>query len=335
MNLNEALRDVILRDKGIIKFVDVGESSLDKGVLTTDKLDAFVQEMKNGTVLLDAARILTMNSFEKDIDRISMEIELESPTRDPETGELVQTDQDPTFACNTLNAKRLSAQTRLTQESIEDNIEKGTLPSTVTTVFGKAGGRALERVFIYGDTAETGVSVPTGYKSVDGWIKKCANKLYGTGEDKDFDPAITDTASDEHMFAIMMEELDTAYLENAIYWVPTKRARSYQRSLKNKDTDLGDRANLQKGQLTYEGHPVVAVPGLDWAVNTPDFFGPEAMFFGPADQFVYGLWSQVRIRTWEDVKNEMWYFFLRMRGDCHFEDERKMVCGLPGETKPE
>lgn len=332
MNLNEALARIV-REKGIIKFVDIGASSLNKGVLQTAKLNEFIQAMKEATVLLDAARLIPMESFSKDIDRIDMEIDLEAPVRDPVTGNITLSDQDPEFGLNNLDAVLLKAKTRLTQEAIEDNIQGNTLPSTLTSLFGAAGGRSLEKIFIYGDTAETGGTVPTGYKAVDGWIKKthANNKFYGGGttSGRDFDPDDIDD-----IFTTLYDAQNRAYLSRSIYFVAPQRASQYRRSLKSRDTDLGDQANLQAGNLTFEGRPVVEVPALAAPLDDGTFFGPEAVFFGPAANFVYGMWKTVTIRSDEDVENDMWKFFLRLRGDCHFENEKNLVLGLPSETAP-
>jgi HK97 family phage major capsid protein len=333
MNIEQGLAEVI-KNNGIIKFVDIGGTSLNGAVLQTEKLAAFIQEMKESTVLMDAARIIPMNSFSKDIDRISMDIDLESPVRDPTTGNITLTDQNPAFGVNTLNAKKLRARTRLTREGLEDNIEGNNLQTTVQSLFAGAGGRSQERIFIYGDTEETGASVPTGYKAIDGWIKKCGTKLYGTGTNKDYDPSIVDSSKDTYQFAVMLDALDPNYLEGACFFVPTTVAKSYQRGLKSRDTNLGDQANLQNGELTFEGHRVIAVPALNKPYDDPTFFGKKAMFFGKPENFVYGMWKEIEIDSQEDKDNEMYKFWIRMRSDCHFEDETKTVCALPAETKP-
>lgn len=334
MNIDQALAQVI-REHGIIKFVDIGAASLNKGVLSTDKLAEFVQEMKNATTLLDAARLIPMNSFKKDIDRISMDIELEAPVRDAQGNEVL-TDQDPSFGCNTLDAVKLRAKTRLTNDALDDNIEQGNLQTTIISLFGGAGGRALERTYIYGNKSLTDAGIPTSYKAVDGWIEKCGTKIYGTGTNKDFDATVTDSSKDNYIFAAMLDALDPAYLDGAVYFVPTKMATTYQRSLKSRDSNLGDQANLQNGQLTFEGHPVIGVDALDRPYDDPSFLAgkaKKAAFFGKPENFVYGMWKQIQVRSQEDIDNDLWKFYLKLRGDCHFEDETKTVCALPAETK--
>lgn len=333
MNLNQAMRQ-LLRTGGVLKYVDTGASSLNNGVLQVAKLSEFIKTMKESTVLLDAARLIPMTSAEKDIDRISQEVELESPVRDPETGNITLTDQDPEFGVNSLLAKKFRARTRLTQDAIDENIEGQGLMNTMQTLLAGAGGRATERVYIYGDTSQTSGSIASGYKAIDGWIKSIAADqiLYGggTSSQRDVNPDDIDD-----IFTKMMDQQKGAYVGTSNYWVPPKMASAYQRSLKSKDSALGDQANLQAGQLTFEGRPVIPVPALQWKLDNPTFFGPlNPMFFGPAENFVYGMRKEVEIRIWEDIDNELWKFRYGFKGDANFEDENNVVLTLPGETAP-
>ncbi len=332
MNIDEAARR-ILRTNGIFKFVDQGATSLNNGVLQTAKLGAFIKSMKEATVLLDAAKMVPMDSDTKDLDRIDQEVELESPVR-AEDGTITLTDQDPDFAYNTLEAKKFRARTRVTQDALDVNIEGQGFMNTVQSVFGAACGRATERVYIYGDTSQTDPTIPTGYKAIDGWIQCVGDDqiLYGggTSSQRDFNPSDIDDILKQ-----MKDNQDGAYVDQSTYFVPPSIAVGYQRSLKSKDSNLGDQANLAAGQLTYEGRPVVPVPALAWKANNPTFFGPEdPMFFGPAANFIYGMFKQVQLRVWEDIDNELWKIRYGFKSDVNFEDETHVILGLPKVTNP-
>lgn len=334
MNINQAMAKLLRDHGGILKFVDQGNTSLNLGVLQIAKLAEFIKEMKESTVLLDAARLQPMTSDIMDIDRITQEVELESPVRNPSTGEITLTDQDPTFAVNTLEAKKFRARTRLTQDAIDVNIEGQGLMNTMQTLLAQAGGRAMERVFLYGDTSQTSGSIPSGYKAIDGWIKSVAagQILYGGGAagSRDFDPS-----NMRNILETMKDKQKGAYVERSVFFVPPKRATAYQRQLKDKDSDLGDQANLQGGQLTCEGRPVIPVPALQWRADNPTFFGPlDPMFFGPPENFVYGMFKDIQIRIWEDIDNELWKLRFGFKGDSGFENENNVVLGLPDVTKP-
>lgn len=333
MNIDEAARQV-LRQNGIFKFVDEGSASLNNGVLQTAKLGAFIKAMKSATVLLDAAKLEPMGSDTKDLDRIDQEVELESPVRDAATGAITLTDQDPVFAYNTLEAKKFRARTRVTQDALDVNIEGQGLMNTVQSVFGAACGRATERVYIYGDTSQTDPSIPGGYKAIDGWIK-CVdddNVLYGGGTAQQRHVNPTDI---DDILTKMMDAQDDSYVDQSTYFLPPKVARLYQRSLKSKDSDLGDQANLQAGNLTFEGRPIVSVPALAWKDQNSTFFGPKnPMFFGPASNFIYGMFKEVQLRVWEDIDNELWKIRYGFKSDVNFSDETKVVLTLPEVSAP-
>ena len=333
-DINTQLGDYIKRG-GIIKFVDTVSGSLNVGVLQVEKEAAFIQELQKATVMLDGSRYIPMKSDKHDIDRITMEIDLEDGSRNSSTGIITLTGQDPDFAYNRLDAEKLMGKTQMTYEALEDNIEQGTLETTVTQLFGNAAGRSLERIFIFGDTDLTASSnVPSGYTMIDGWAAETDSDqiLYGTGAGKDFDEADIDD-----MLTEMYDALDPSYLDGAVFYLPTSRVSAYRRSLKSKDSPLGDQAVLQNGELTFEGIPLRGVPALDYPVNDADFstyISTEVAFLGKPQNFVHGLKRGITVESDKDIEYQMYKFILSLRGDCEFEDETKVVLARPKDTSP-
>lgn len=333
-DINTQLADYIKRG-GIIKFVDTVGASLNEAVLQVEKEAAFIRELQKATVILDGSRYIPMKSDKKDIDRITMELDLEDGSRNSSTGAITLTGQDPTFAYNRLDVEKLMAKTQLTYEALEDNIEQGTLETTITQLFGRAAGRSLERIFIFGDeTLVAGASVPSGYTMIDGWAHEVDSDqvLYGTGAGKDFD-----TADIDDMLTTMYDALDPSYLDGAVFYLPTSRVSEYRRSLKSKDSPLGDQAVLQNGELTFEGIPLRAVPALDYPLNDASFasnISTEVAFLGRPNNFVHGLKRGITVESDKDIEYQMYKFILSLRGDCNFEDETKVVLARPGDTAP-
>lgn len=336
MNINKELAKVI-RSNGVFKFVDTVESSLGDSVLQVEKEAKFVEEMQKATVMMDASRYIGMKADKKDIDRITMEIDLEDGSRNASTGNITLTDQDPDFYVNQLDAEKLMAKWRLTYETLEDNIEQGTLESTVTRLGGNASGRSLERIFIFGNKDLTaGVNVPSGYTCIDGWVQKVDSDqiLYGGGSSsaRDFNPTDID-----NMLTAMYDAQDPDYLDGAVYYLPRAKVSTYRRSLKSKDSPLGDQAVLSNGELTFEGIPVRGVPALDNPVRNATFAAnicKEVAFLGRPNNFVHGLKRGITVETDKDVENQMYKFITSLRGDCHFEDETKLVMAMPSTTAP-
>lgn len=335
MDINQQLGEYIKKG-GIIKFVDAVSTSLNTSVLQVEKEAAFIREMQKATVMLDGSRYIPMKSDKHDIDRITMELDLEDGSRNSSTGLITLTEQDPTFALNELDAVKLMAKTQITYEALEDNIEQGTLETTITQLFGNAAGRSLERVFIFGDeTLSAGVNVPSGYTKVDGWAHEVdADQVVyggGTANQRDFDPSDIDD-----MLTVMYDKLDPDYLEGAVFYLPTSKVSAYRRSLKSKDSPLGDQAVLQNGNLTFEGVPIRRVPALDYPVNNATFaanVSKEVAFLGRPSNFVHGFKRGIMVESDKDVEHQMYKFILSLRADCNFEDESKVVLAKPTTTK--
>jgi hypothetical protein len=53
------------------------------------------------------------------------------------------------------------------------------------------------------------------------------------------------------------------------------------------------------------------------------------MFLGKPSNFVHGLKRGVTVESEKDIEYQMYKFILSLRGDCHFEDETKVVVARP------
>lgn len=339
-NINVLLGN-LLKKGGILKFVDVGEGSgkLGGGVLAVEKAAEFIQAMKDETVILDAARYLSMKSDKRDIDLVSMRIEMHSARRDPVTGKIPLTSQDPKFKLNQLVAEKLMAMTSMTYEALEDNIQQGVLESVITSLFGGSIGAAEERIFVWGKKDADPTKVPsTGYTEVDGWLEKANpdNILYGGGSStaRDFDPATGAINDDDGMFAAMYDAMPSKYRKKAVFFVPDKRNTEFRRTLKGKDTQLGDDANTGEKPLTFEGRPLVPAPVLDEPLEQPDFFQPETIMFTDPANLVWGAKRDLMIETDKNIYDQMYYWVASMRVDCNHENEDNTIFAQPGTTKP-
>lgn len=338
MNVDKLMYDAIQRG-ATLKFVDTiaGSNKITDGVLQVEKENQFIQAVQEATVMLDASRYIGMKGSKRDIDRIEFDIDLEAATRNASTGAITLTDQHPTFAMNQLSAEKLMAKFELTYEALEDNIAQGSLESVLTSLFGSAVGRSLEKIFIFGDQDLTpGSNIPSGYAEINGWISKVdsGQVLYGGGTTsaRDFDPTDIDD-----IFTKMYDALPANQLNEAKFMVPRSYESLYRRSLKSKDSPLGDQVVLQNGSLTFEGVPIVPVPALDIPVTNATFaanIAPVSLFLGKPTNFVHGLQRGITVESDKDIENQMYKFVASLRGDCHFENENNVVLAKPLTTAP-
>lgn len=308
------------------KITDVAD--LGDSILPIEKFDSFVEEMEAPTSILNEARYITMNSYQTDFDRIAFDGDLK-PGRS--NGEIVSSETnsiDPEFSTATLTANEYIAETSMTYDSLEDNIERGNLEGRIVSMFGNLAGRSFERIAVFSDPTKT--SLPAQYKVEAGFIAKAGHKLYGTGTDKDFDGTkVIDTLE------ATLSALPKKYLidrSSMRFYVPYAIENAYRNELSNRESGLGDQAITGSTQLTYKGIPVVHAPVLDMAYSV-NGLNPAVILTNP-DNLVWGVYRQVQIEPDKDVRNRKYVFVLSMRGGYTVDNPNAVAVAFPTATKP-
>lgn len=287
--------DLLARINSALKAIttsDLGDSKL-----TAQQTDQFLRTMEAENRLLDWARRLDMTSHTRNIDRIAMSSIMEEAPAETEefTG-----GTDPDFFTNQLIAARAKGAARVGDETLEDNIEQEGFEQTLQDIIAEAAGRDLERLFLQGDTDDTGFLATT-----DGWFEKAAHVL----DETDFDPA-----DPEDLFEALLTSVDPKYLRDRSdwrFWVDWDVENDYRDELRSRATGLGDSAQTGAQRLAYKGIEVVEAPLVG--------SGRAALFH--QDNTVYGIWRDIRIEPYRRPDHSRTDFFVTMRVDCHFEDE--------------
>lgn len=339
--------------KGILEINDFGDS-----VLAPEKFDRFVQQMEHSTVVLPAARFINMQSQRVDIDRTGFVTRILKSGRSaapvtskwPEAavgdsrslnttwngGEDFVT---PEFWTNQLNARELQAVTSLRDDALRRNIEKGNFENTLIDLFSAAAGRDLEEFALLGDSKLT-FGQDDVLSQTDGWVRKAAQKLYGVGAGKDFDPA--DDAYPENMLNEMLQALPKQYLANPGDWkfyVTWSVYDGYRDILRARGTQLGDSAQTSNMPLYFKGTQIVYCPFLERAHGVrgtakADLIEGEVALLTNPDNMVWGVFHQVQIEREREAKLRRTDFVLAFEGDVHYEDENAAVVALVNKENP-
>jgi hypothetical protein len=155
----------------------------------------------------------------------------------------------------TLQTVLLKGEVPLTDEVLEDNVEKERLADTIMAMLAEAVGRDVEELFIKGDTART-ASEDQYLDSLDGIIKQLQVGL-PTAQKID---ASSITRYDD-LFHAMLSALPPRYRTNVAqlrFYVPVRHHDGYVRELRARGTRLGDDAIIQNmtADLGFAGIPV-------------------------------------------------------------------------------
>jgi len=232
----------------------------------------------------------------------------------------------PQFYTNKLIAEEFQAITGIEDQALRRSIERGGFENTLVDMFGEAAGRDLEEVNVLGDK-DIAYSDDAVLSLINGWAKRGANKVYGDGGSKDFDPS--HDSFPENMFEAMLLALPKQYFQNESEWrfyVDWEVMNKYRDLLKKRETALGDTAQTTAMSLAYKGVPVRYVPmlGRSKPLGTDGGKGDIAMLQHP-DNTVWGIFHEVTIERDRIPKARKTDFVLTIEGDADYEDENAAV----------
>ena len=289
-------------------------TGLGDSILVPEQRGRFLAAMETRAPILAAARRILMTSFQTNLDRFTYDGLLKPPQT--EATEFTDT-VDPTFATNTLTAVKVRGRTNISDEAMQDNQAKGNFRDELVDAMGRAAGVDLERLFVQGDTG----SGDPYLALTDGWLVKSANAIDGGGTDFD----ATDV---EDMFEAMLRSLDERFVDVADrsrirFWVNWTIENDYREVLRERGTDLGDRAQTDNRPVPYKGFPVRSAPSIP----------SGTALLAHVDNMAYGIYQDIAVEAERQPSYDRTAFHVRARGDANFEDENGAVVAT-GYTGP-
>lgn len=308
--------------------------NLGDSVLAPEKFNQFIKAMQHRTTILPEARFISMQSQITEIDRVGFVGRVltagNKVVQSVESQHVLSEEEfaKPQFATNKLIAKEMQAVTGVRDKALRRNIEQGGFENTLVTLFGEAAGRDLEEWAIFADT-DIAYATDSILWLTDGWAKKAANKVYGSGVGAEIDPDAADYP--EQVLKALLNALPKQFLVNRSEWrfyVPYEIEDGYRDLLKSRGTAIGDRAQTEGGGLYYKGIPVVYAPMLERSSDR------VAMLQHP-DNMAWGVFHEVTIEKEREAKARRTDFVLTIEADAHYEDENGAVVALIDQEKPE
>ena len=284
-------------------------TTLGETALHPEKAAQLVRELEFSTPMLGPTRRMDMNSDKRDIDRVGFAARMMNVA--PAEGEPIATETTPVFTSNELSVVKAVGVVELTDESLEDNIERENFEDTLISMIGAQAGVDLEELYLLGDTG----SGDPYLALTDGWNTLAGTQLTGVAS-ADFDP--TDV---ESMFEAMLVDLITnnrVFLRlrsQMKFWTSWKAENDYREVLRARGTDLGDSAQTQNRPLAYKGIPVIPVFN--------QLVGDTLMAHD--DNLVYGIRRDIRLEPDRLPRSGRTDFVVTFRTDAHYEDENGAV----------
>lgn len=224
----------------------------------------------------------------------------------------------PTLSQPQLNVKLFRGNVPISDEALEDNVERKSLVQTLLRELPAAISRDMEEVVFQGDTT----AIVAGdaarqlfLRSFNGLIAQTATSTASGGG----------TVFSIDQLEALRQSMGVEYtapekwLKTAIF-VPVQAYHTWADAYAHRMTPGGDSLYIKNGAQfipAYNGAPIIGVPMMPVAAATN--YG-TAICTNPKN-VVVGLWRKVTIEVWRDYSAGMNYIAISLRMDCTYQDE--------------
>lgn len=254
-----------LNDLGFIeKRADADSTILTTGgALPTEVESEFLRIAQNATPLMEACRQVTMGAKQHKIPKLIFEDDV--LRADPGEGtQLGSGDRAaPTATDVTLNSKVVMAEVKLTDELLEDNVEREGFRTTILTLLAQRVGINVEKMALLSDTTIVDATlVANGFAQQNGWLKLITSNVVN------FSSADLTRAKLNAMLTSIA--LKFRQRPGYVYALEEYAGETWRGIIGDRATALGDSAVTGEALPVCNGKKVIQVPNMPVTAGTPN-----------------------------------------------------------------
>ncbi len=277
------------------------------GILKPEQAKKFMRLLIKDSVLMKLATVVPMASPKQQISKIKFGSRILRPGQ--EATALASADRvKPDLSMVELDAKLFKAEVRLSDETLEDSIERGELRQTIMEMMSEAISRDMEEVIINGDTASSDSFLAV----MDGVLKQAVSNVIdaaGAHITKDLLSDMLKTIPSEHL----RDKKSMAFLTSV------DADLDYRNSLAERATAVGDKFLEGDTPVLYSGVPLKPVPLF------PENLGgtqdqTSILLCNPKNIHV-GIWRQIRMESARDISEGTLKIVATLRFDVRYAEE--------------
>lgn len=283
--------------------------------LTVEQVQQFLRLAMTPQVMLPEVRTVMSNSNKWEESKLDFGTRIMKPGNEGErldTGDRVK----PTTGFVTISTVLIRAEVPVTDEVMEDQVERAGFADTLITMIAEGCGRDIEELMIKGDTDDSFVhhdELPGSYlRLCDGWLKRAGTIASGghvfdaVGLGQDYQEFF------KQLLVVIPARFkgDTANLR---YWVPVPLVEKYRDMLAARGTPLGDLTLQGTSELRYQGILIKGVPNFPVLAGSPD---TSFILLGHRLNFYAGYRRMIKMETFRDPREGMTSFCVTARVDA-------------------
>lgn len=298
-------------NKTLLQKADTALSDLTTGggILKPAQADTFIRLAIKGSVLMKMATVTPMKAPKQEFPkaRFGSRVLVAGTESTPvSAGSRVR----PDLSYVGLDAKLFRAEVDISDEALEDSVERGNFKETIIELLAAAIGRDLEEIAINADTA----SSDTTLAQFDGLLKQATSHVID-GAAADISYAI---------FKNAMKTIPSQYLvdKTQIKFLSSVNAEiGYRNLLGNRNTPGGDRWISDDTPVGYGGIGIVPVPLFPETQGTSPNNDRTSILLTNPKNIMFGIWRQIRIEQWRDPTQGVFKLAASVRFDAKFQNE--------------
>ncbi len=304
---------MITPNRSILEKADLTLANLisDGGYLLPAQAAKFMQILIKQSKLLGMATVKPMKSHKEIIDKIKFGSRILHAGQEG-TALAEGSRAKPDLSKTELDAKLFKAEVRLTNETLEDSIERNELRQTIMSMMGDAIARDMEEVVIQGDTASSDEFLA----QFDGLLKQTTSHVVNA----------TDTKLSKGILRDVLKSMPSEFLRNKSemrYITSVDAEIDYRDALADRSTVLGDKFLEQEAPVAYSGIPVIDLQMMPENIGTGNHC--TSLLFCDPKNINVGVWRQIRIETDKLIREGVLLIVATLRFDAKWAHEDATV----------
>jgi len=270
------------------------------GYLTAEQNNRFIRDIQNTPTIVNQMRVVPMNNPTMELNKIGFSERILRAA--PASGALSAADRaKPTTGKVELMTKAVRAGVRLPYDVLEDNIERGSLETTIMQLITERAALDIEELVLLGDTS----SDDSYLALLDGILKQANQHIV--------DYTSAPAAMTKTVFKDMVKAMPNKYLRNRRefrFYISPDAETEYVDSIADRQTLLGDtKIN------TWTPNSPYGIP-MESAALMPNAKG----ILTHPKNMILGIQRNIMIETDKDIEAQELIIVVSMRLDAKFEE---------------
>ncbi len=284
------------------------------GLLVPAQSKQFIVELIQQSELLPQVMVHPMAAQKEQMPRIGMN---QRVMRRGSSSTALNNEADrssPTFGFVELDAQLLKGEIRINDETVEDNVQRGTFPQLVMSMARERVSTDIEELVISGDTDSADDYLAT----LDGIIKQATLNVVDFGGDR----------INRQNLTLMHRAIPKPYrrIKSRMKFFTSHNAEEDFRLLfEERETDEADRRQADAREIKHHG--TIISPIGTWPEDLGAGQNETVVLLTEPKNIVVGFWRSIRFEIDRDIRAGEMIIVITCRVDVKFRDPNAVVIG--------